>query len=173
MKTKKVNQIVMFLLKVIPILLLSIATMAQTDSIYINKYINSNSNEVEYFTSKPLILVNKYTKKIDGKLVIGIRPELKFGFVTGFFYNSVDNHEYDVLKIIFKNGDEITSLSWKDINCDGDMCFTIICTDMDKLKTLEVAEIIILNTHTHKSTITTINNPRYFIQLFWAIDNIN
>lgn len=154
------------------ILLLSIVSLAQTDTIYINKYISSKSNEVEYLTSTSLILVNKYTKETEGELVIGIRPELKFGFITGFFYNSVDNHEYDVLKIIFKNGDEITSSSWKDINCDGDMCFTIICTDMDKLKTLEVQEIIILNTYTHKSTITTINNSRYFIQLFWSMDNI-
>jgi hypothetical protein len=53
----------------------------------------------------------------------------------------------------------------------GDAYFYLNKSDIDKLSTLAISKIRITNGYTYESVTATVDNPRYFIQIFWAIKN--
>jgi hypothetical protein len=156
-------------LNLIIALLLSTITIAQKDSVLIQKYLDDIENTTYYFSTYELIVSND--EKTGATLDVHINPDFTFSMITSKLVNLGLCTENVTLIIVFENGDKVTVESWNKFNCDGDAYFYLNKSDIDKLSTLAISKIRITNGYTYESVTATVDNPRYFIQIFWAIKN--
>lgn len=156
-------------LNLIIALLLSTMITAQTDSVFIQKQFDDVALTTYYLSSYELIVTND--KKTGAVLDAYIDPNFAFSMLTCKLVNLGTCAENVELIIVFENEDRIKVESWNSFNCEGDAYFFLNKSDIDKLSTLTISKIRITNKYTYDSVTAPVNNPRYFIQTFWAINN--
>jgi hypothetical protein len=154
-------------------LLLSVNTVnAQTDSVTITKIVDEMEGTSYLLPSERIIIANKEATK--GFIIDAILTEefiLRTLYVKMIGIGSCN--EEDKIIIQLEDGEKITSTSWKDFNCDGEAYFRLTKIDIDKLKNSPISKIRMTNGRTYDSYTgeTLPEQSRWFIQLFYAMDN--
>ena len=156
-------------LNLIIALLLSTMITAQTDSVFIKKQFDDVALTTYYLSSYELIVTND--KKTGAVLDTYIDQNFAFSMLTCKLVNLGTCAEDVELIIVFENGDRVRVESWNSFNCEGDAYFFLNKSDINKLSTLTISKIRVTNTYTYDSITAPVDNPRYFIQTFWAINN--
>jgi len=127
-------------------------------------------DETYYMTSYDLVIANEDRSR-GAKLTIHLTGG-KFGFLTAKLIGLGNCVEDNKIIILFEDNTKITLTSWNDFNCEGNAYLNLTPQQLTKLTTLEVKTIRVTNGYNHNSiTSSEITNPRYFIQLIYAIDN--
>jgi hypothetical protein len=82
-------------------------------------------------------------------------------------------NENDEIIILFENGEKITKKSWKKFNCNGEAYFNLTDKEIDLLKKIPMSKIRMSNGRSYDSYTGDVKtkDKRYFIQLFYALDN--
>mgnify|MGYP000906159275 FL=1 len=142
------------------------------DSIYIKKYVDIMTDKTYLFPSKKIVLLND-----NNKMGFSVRGEIRNGFkfdgisVKQFGIGNCD--ENDELIILFDNGSKIIKKSWNEFNCEGNSYFNLNQDDINLLRKQTISKIRLTNGRTYESYTGDVekSSKRYFIQLFYAIDN--
>lgn len=155
---------------ILAIALGAINLQAQTDSAYVYYWEDTMEDETYYMTSYDLVVANEDRSR-GAKLTIHL-TEGKFGFLTAKLIGLGNCVEDNKIIILFEDNTKITLTSWNDFNCEGNAYLNLTPQQLTKLTTLEVKTIRLTNGYNYNSiTSSEITNPRYFIQLIYAIDN--
>ena len=155
---------------IIAIALGAINVQAQTDSAYVYYWEDTMEDKTYYMTSYDLVVANEDRSR-GAKLTIHLTGD-KFGFLTAKLIGLGNCVEDNKIIILFEDGTKINLASWNDFNCDGNAYLNLTPEQLTKLTTLEVKTIRVTNGYNHNSvTSSEITNPRYFIQLIYAINN--
>ena len=74
---------------------------------------------------------------------------------------------------MFENGGKITKKSWNDFNCEGNAYFYLTKDEIELLRTNPLSKIRMINGRTYDSFTGEVQkkDKRYFIQIFYALDN--
>jgi len=155
---------------IIAIFLGAINIYAQTDSSYIYYWDDVMEDKTYYMPAHDLVVANEAKTK-GSKISIHL-TDGEFGFITAKLIGLGGCVEDNQIIMLFEDDSKITLNSWNDFNCDGSAYFNVNSNQIKKLNTLEVKIIRVRNGYNSKSiTSVEITNPRYFIQLLYAIDN--
>ena len=155
---------------ILAIALGAINLQAQTDSAYVYYWEDTMEDKMYYTPSYDLVVANE-SKTKGSKISIHLKDG-EFRFLTAELIGLGNCVEDNTIIILFEDDTKINLTSWNDFNCDGSAYLNPTPEQLTKLTTLEVKTIRVTNGYNHKSvTSHEITNPRYFIQLLYAIDN--
>lgn len=165
---KKMKKIMMVLL----MMLMTLLTFGQSDSVYLLKETDEMSGKTYTFCSRSFVVANT-EKKIGFRVDAFIREDISFGFVTVTMVGIGNCNENDEIIILFENGERIVEKSWKKFNCDGEAYFYLDESGLELLRTSPMSKIRMTNGRTYDSYTgdVKLKDRRYFIQLFYALDN--
>ena len=154
---------------------MSLTSFAQTvnaDSVYVIKESDAMSGETYVYGNRSFIVANDESTK-GFKVDTYIKSDLSFGMITVKMVNIGNCNENDEIIILFENGEKITKKSWKKFNCDGEAYFNLSESDIQVLRTQPISKIRMTNGRTYDSYTGDVKSKdkRYFIQLFYALDN--
>ncbi len=143
------------------------------DSVYVAKHVDNMSGESYIYSSRAFIVANSSKTvgfKLDGYIV---QDDASFGMVTAEMVGLGSCNENDEIIILFESGDRIIHKSNTDFNCDGKAYFFLSEADYKLLRTQTMSRIRITNGKTYDSYTGDVKakDKRYFIQLFYALDN--
>lgn len=152
--------------------LTSFAQTANADSVYVIKESDAMSGETYVYGNRAFIVANDESTK-GFKVDTYIKSDLSFGMITVKMVNIGNCNENDEIIILFENGEKITKKSWKKFNCDGEAYFNLSESDIQVLRTQPISKIRMTNGRTYDSYTGDVKSKdkRYFIQLFYALDN--
>lgn len=152
--------------------LTSFAQTANADSVYVIKESDAMSGETYVYGNRAFIVANDESTK-GFKVDTYIKSDLSFGMITVKMVNIGNCNENDEIIILFENGEKITKKSWKKFNCDGEAYFNLSESDIKILRTQPISKIRMTNGRTYDSYTGDVKSKdkRYFIQLFYALDN--
>lgn len=152
--------------------LTSFAQTANADSVYVIKESDAMSGETYVYGNRSFIVANDESTK-GFKVDTYIKSDLSFGMITVKMVNIGNCNENDEIIILFENGEKITKKSWKKFNCDGEAYFNLSESDIQVLRTQPISKIRMTNGRTYDSYTGDVKSKdkRYFIQLFYALDN--
>ena len=153
---------------------LGLQSFGQTkDSVYLVKETDAMSGETYTYGNRSFIVAND-DLKIGFKVGSYIKDsDLSFGMITVTMVGIGNCNENDEIIILFENGEKITKKSWKKFNCNGEAYFNMNEKDIQLLRTQSISKIRMTNGRTYDSYTGDVkeNDKRYFIQLFYALDN--
>lgn len=145
---------------------------AQTDSVYIVKFVDEMADEFYLVPSTRIVVANEdNTKGFIIDAFINENFELRTLFVEMVGMGSCN--ENDKIIIQLDNGEKINATSWKDFNCEGQSYFRLTSSDIQKLKSSPISKIRMTNGRTYDTFTGDVESDqkRWFIQLFYALDN--
>lgn len=164
-------------LKVMITLLMCLMTMVsfgQTskDSVYLVKETDVMSGKTYVYGNRVFIVAND-ARKIGFRVGTYIKNDLSLGMITVTMVGIGNCNENDEIIILFENGEKITKKSWKEFNCDGEAYFIMNEKEIQLLRTEPISKIRMTNGRTYDSYTGDVKekDKRYFIQLFYALDN--
>lgn len=142
------------------------------DSVYVIKETDAMSNKTYVYGNRAFIVAND-AGKVGFRVDTYIRDNMSFGFITVTMVGIGSCNENDEIIILFENGEKITKKSWKDFNCEGEAYFNLTKKEIDLLRTQPISKIRMTNGRTYDSYTGDVKakDKRYFIQLFYALDN--
>lgn len=145
---------------------------ASKDSVYLVKETDAMSGETYVYVNRGFIIAND-TGKIGFIVDSYVRDNLSFGFIVVNMVGIGRCNENDEIIILFENGERITKKSWKKFNCDGEAYFNMNEKEIQLLRTQPISKIRMTNGRTYNSYTGDVKekDKRYFIQLFYALDN--
>ena len=154
--------------------LMSMVSFGQTskDSVYLVKETDAMSGKTYVYGNRAFIVEND-----EGKIgfIVGtyITNDLSFGRITVTMFGIGSCNENDEIIILFENGEKIIKNSWKKFNCDGEAYFDMNEKEIQLLRTQPISKIRMTNGRTYDSYTGDVKekDKRYFIQLFYALDN--
>jgi len=159
---------------VLIICLISTISFGQTpaDSVYIMKETDSMSGKNYIYGNRSLIVAND-VGKVGFRVETYIRDNMSFGFIMVTMVGIGTCNENDEIIILFENGEKITKKSWKKFNCNGEAYFNLTDKEIDLLKKIPMSKIRMSNGRSYDSYTGDVKtkDKRYFIQLFYALDN--
>lgn len=149
----------------------SLSIVAQTDSVYIYKYVDEMNDKTFHIMNRTLIIAND--EKTIGFVMEPVVNDLKFKSIIGKVVGLGACNQNDELIILFANGEKIIRKSWNDFNCEGTGYFDMNASDLNLLANQPMEKIRITNGYTHESYTATVRNEDrlYFIKLFYALEN--
>ena len=142
------------------------------DSVYLVKETDEMSGKTYVYGNRRFIVAND-EGKIGFSVGAYIRDNMSFGFITVTMVGIGNCNENDEIIILFENGERITKKSWLKFNCDGDAYFFMNEKEIQLLRTEPMSKIRMTNGWTYDSYTGDVKekDKRYFIQLFYALDN--
>lgn len=143
------------------------------DSVYLVKETDAMSGKTYVYGSRDFICAND-VGKIGFRISTHINSDkLSFSMITATMVGIGRCNENDEIIILFENGEKITKTSWKKFNCDGETYFNMNEKDIQLLRTQPLSKIRMTNGRTYDSYTGDVKqkDKRYFIQLFYALDN--
>ena len=162
------------IMMVLIICLISTISFGQTpaDSVYIMKETDSMSGKNYIYGNRSLIVAND-VGKVGFRVETYIRDNMSFGFIMVTMVGIGTCNENDEIIILFENGEKITKKSWKKFNCNGEAYFNLTDKEIDLLKKIPMSKISMSNGRSYDSYTGDVKtkDKRYFIQLFYALDN--
>jgi hypothetical protein len=154
--------------------LMTMVSFGQTsDSVYVVKETDAMSGKTYVYGSRDFICAND-AGKIGFRISTHINSDkLSFSMITATMVGIGGCNENDEIIILFENGEKITKTSWKKFNCDGETYFNMNEKDIQLLRTQPLSKIRMTNGRTYDSYTGDVKqkDKRYFIQLFYALDN--
>lgn len=143
-----------------------------TDSVYIQKFVDEMADESYLITSIRLVVANESQTK--GFVIDAFLSEdftLRTVYVKMVGLGSCN--EEDEIIIQLDDGEKITKTSWKSFNCEGEAYFTLSKSDIEKLKSSPLNKIRMTNGRTFESYTGDVaqEQKRWFIQLFYSLEN--
>ena len=142
------------------------------DSVYLVKETDEMSGKTYVYGKRRVIVANEAG---EGGVGVGadIRDNMSFGFISVTMVGIGSCNENDEIIILFENGERITKKSWLEFNCDGDAYFYMNEKEIQLLRTQPMSKIRMTNGWTYDSYTGDVKekDKRYFIQLFYALDN--
>lgn len=168
--------------KVIMTLMMSLITMScfgqnSADSVYIVKETDDMSGKTHMSANRSFIVSNNASNTSDLKgFNIGyyILDNMPNGCLVLRMTGIGNCNENDEIIILFENGQRISKGSFASFNCKGDAYFEFSKSDMDILRKQPMSKIRVTNGRSHDSYTgdVEVKDKRYFIQLFYALDNM-
>jgi len=142
------------------------------DSVYLVKETDEMSGKTYVYGNRGFIVAND-EGKIGFRVDTYIKNDLSFGMITVTMVGIGNCNENDEIIILFENGERITKKSWLEFNCDGDAYFYMNEKEIQLLRTQPMSKIRMTNGWTYDSYTGDVKekDKRYFIQLFYALDN--
>jgi hypothetical protein len=154
--------------------LMTMVSFGQTskDSVYVVKETDAMSGKTYVYGNRAFIVAND-EGKIGFRVDTYIKDDLSFGMITVTMVGIGSCNENDEIIILFENGEKITKKSWKKFNCDGEAYFDMNEKEIQLLRTQPISKIRMTNGRTYDSYTGDVKekDKRYFIQLFYALDN--
>jgi hypothetical protein len=166
---KKVKAMMMTLM----MCLITILSFGQTDSVYVIRENDAMSGKTYVYGSRDFVCAND-AGKIGFRVSTHINSgNLTFSMITATMVGIGSCNENDEIIILFDNGEKITKTSWKKFNCDGETYFNMNEKDIQLLRTQPLSKIRMTNGRTYDSYTGDVKqkDKRYFIQLFYSLDN--
>lgn len=153
---------------------ITMASFGQTskDSVYVVKETDTMSGETYVYGSRAFIVAND-EGEIGFIVDTYIKDDLSLGMITVTMVGIGNCNENDEIIILFENGEKIIKKSWKKFNCDGEAYFNMNEKEIQLLRTQPISKIRMTNGRTYDSYTGVVKekDKRYFIQLFYALDN--
>lgn len=146
--------------------------LSELDSVYIIKKIDEMSGETSVRVNRFLWLGDD-----DGVSRFAVSPHIEvdsvFSLVSVIMMDMGNCNENDEIIILFDNGERIIKKSFNKFNCDGIALFDMNKEEIQLLRTQPISKIRITNGYTHDSYTSYVkeNDKRYFIKLFYILDN--
>ena len=154
--------------------LLSTISFGQNkDSVYVINEVDEMSGKNYIYSSREFICSNSEGNigfKIDAHIN---SKDSTFSMITATMVGIGACNENDEIILLFANGEKITRTSWKGFNCEGTAYFYMYPEDLEILRTQTLSKIRMTNGRTYDSYTGDVKqkDKRYFIQLFYALDN--
>lgn len=148
-------------------------SFGQRDSVYVIKKTDDMDGKVIAYTSRDFVCAND-VGRIGFRISAHISfSDIKFSMITAKMVGIGSCNENDEIVILFENGERIIKKSWKEFNCEGETYFNMNDNDIQLLRTYPLSKIRITNGRTFDSYTGDVKqkDKRYFIQLFYALDN--
>ena len=144
----------------------------QEDSVYLVK-------ETDAMSGKTYVHENRFFNVANDEGNIGfivatyIEDDLSFKTIIVSMFGIGSCNENDEIIILFENGERIIKKSWRKFNCDGGAFFNMNEKEIQLLRTQPMSKIKMTNGRTYDSYTGDVKekDKRYFIQLFYALDN--
>ena len=144
----------------------------QEDSVYLVK-------ETDAMSGKTYVHENRFFNVANDEGNIGfvvatyIEDDLSFKTIIVSMFGIGSCNENDEIIILFENGERIIKKSWRKFNCDGGAFFNMNEKEIQLLRTQPMSKIRMTNGRTYDSYTGDVKekDKRYFIQLFYALDN--
>lgn len=142
------------------------------DSVYLVKETDEMSGKTYVYGNRRFIVAND-AGEVGFRVGAYIRDNMSFGFISVTMIGIGSCNENDEIIILFENGERITKKSWLEFNCDGDAYFYMNKKEIQLLRTQPMSKIRMTNGWTYDSYTGDVKekDKRYFIQLFYALDN--
>ena len=142
------------------------------DSVYLVKETDEMSGKTYVYGNRRFIVAND-AGEVGFRVGAYIRDNMSFGFISVTMVGIGSCNENDEIIILFENGERITKKSWLEFNCDGDAYFYMNKKEIQLLRTQPMSKIRMTNGWTYDSYTGDVKekDKRYFIQLFYALDN--
>ena len=142
------------------------------DSVYVVKETDAMSGKTYVYANRAFIVAND-AGKVGFRVGTYIKDDLSFGMITVTMVGIGNCNENDEIIILFENGEKITKKSWNKFNCDGEAYFNMNEKEIQLLRTQPISKIRMTNGRTYDSYTGDVKekDKRYFIQLFYALDN--
>jgi hypothetical protein len=153
--------------------LITILSFGQKDSVYLIRETDDMSKKSYVYGSRDFVCTNA-TGKIGFRVSSHINSiKLTFSMITVTMVGIGTCNENDEIIILFENGEKITKISWKKFNCEGEAYFDMNEKDIELLRTQPLSKIRMTNGRSYDSYTGDVKqkDKRYFIQLFYALDN--
>ena len=154
--------------------LITMFSFGQTskDSVYLVKETDEMSGRTYVYSNRAFIVADD-DGKIGFRVGTYIKNDLSFGMITVTMVGIGNCNENDEIIILFENGEKITKKSWKKFNCKGEAYFNMTEKEIKLLRTEPISKIRMTNGRTYDSYTGDVKekDKRYFIQLFYALDN--
>lgn len=157
--------------------LMTMFSFGQTeDSVYVVKATDDMSGETYVYGSRDFVCANDAVKigfRVSTYIDFLNSDKLSVSMITVTMVGIGGCNENDEMIILFENGEKITKTSWKKFNCDGETYFNMNKKDIQLLRTQPLSKIRMTNGRTYDSYTGDVKqkDKRYFIQLFYALDN--
>lgn len=145
---------------------------ASKDSVYVVKKTDAMSGKTYVYGNRAFIVADD-AGKVGFRVGTYIKDDLSFGMITVTMVGIGNCNENDEIIILFESGEKITKKSWKKFNCDGEAYFNMNEKEIQLLRTQPISKIRMTNGRTYDSYTGDVKekDKRYFIQLFYALDN--
>jgi hypothetical protein len=142
------------------------------DSVYLIKSTDDMSDKTYIYSNRDFVVSNE-TKTKGFRVGTYIKNNMTFQMLTVNMVGIGSCNEKDEIIILFEDGEKITKKSWKEFNCKGEAYFNLNDDDINLLRTKEISKIRMTNGRTYDSYTGDLleKDKRYFIQLFYSIDN--
>lgn len=154
--------------------LMTMVSFGQTskDSVFVVKETDAMSGKTYVYGNRAFIVAND-AGKVGFRVDTYIKDDLSFGMITVTMVGIGNCNENDEIIILFESGEKITKKSWKKFNCDGEAYFNMNEKEIQLLRTQPISKIRMTNGRTYDSYTGDVKekDKRYFIQLFYALDN--
>ena len=154
--------------------LITMVSFGQTskDSVYLVK-------ETDEMSGRTHVKVNRAFSVANDEGTIGfivyptIKDDLSFGTILVGMFGIGSCNENDEIIILFENGEKIIKKSWREFNCEGYAYFNMNEKEIQLLRTQPISKIRMTNGRTYDRYTGDVEekDKRYFIQLFYALDN--
>ena len=167
------NQLKMFFLTLIMCFTTNLFyTQVNKDSVYLIKSTDEMSDKTYIYTNRDFVVSNE-TKTKGFRVGTYIKNDMTFSMIIITMVGIGSCNEKDEMIILFENGEKITKKSWKDFNCKGEAYFSLTNEEIELLSTKEISKIRMTNGRSYESYTGDVSDKdkRYFIQLFYAINN--
>lgn len=145
---------------------------ASKDSVYVVKETDAMSGKTYVYGNREFIVAND-AGRVVFRVGTYIKDDLSFAMIAVTMVGHGSCNESDEIIILFENGEKIIKKSWKKFNCEGETYFDMNEKEIQLLRTEPMAKIRITNDRTYNSYTGDVKekDKRYFIQLFYALDN--
>ena len=154
--------------------LMAVVSFGQTskDSVSLLKKTDEMSGKTYVYANREFILAND-AGKIGFIVGTYIKNDLSFNMIAVTMVGHGSCNENNEIIILFENGEKIIKKSWKKFNCEGETYFDMNEKEIQLLRTEPMAKIRMTNDRTYNSYTGDVKekDKRYFIQLFYALDN--
>ena len=166
-------KIVMMVLVMCFLSLMSFGQAQSKDSVYVVKEVDVMSNKTHIYGSRNFVCANE-SQKIGFIVSTHINSDnVSFSMITATMVGIGGCNENDEIIILFDSGEKIIKKSWKKFNCNGETYFNMTEKEIQLLRTQTLSKIRMTNGRTYDSYTGDVKqkDKRYFIQLFYALDN--
>ena len=151
---------------------LKVVEQTSKDSVYVVKETDAMSGKTYVYVNRVFFVANDEVK-IGFWVDANIKDDLSFDMLFVAMFGIGSCNENDEIIILFENGERIIKKSWNEFNCAGKAYFNMSEKEIQLLRTQPISKIRMTNGRTYDSYTGDVKekDKRYFIQLFYALDN--
>jgi hypothetical protein len=155
----------------IALLFITMLSYSQNEKSYVEELYNSKTKEFGLYVSNNLVLTSHNRTKALQICPI-VNKDSTFSVLFVIAHNVGSCCQNDQITILFTNGDFLTATSFKGLNCEGKSFFSFSKDDWDKLRTIPILAINLINGHSFEyfTQKTTKMQSEYFIQLYESLN---